>query len=76
MVSSNLTAGAVGQLFTAQEDRYLFNANVGGYGFKREKREGRNPATGARTSRRYGLSITHATGMAPLSKTYDNQPLY
>lgn len=49
--------------------------SIGGIAMRRDKRDGRNPSTGARTSKRYGLSTTFLTGLAPLSNS-DNQPIY
>lgn len=49
--------------------------SIGVFGMRRTKRDGRNPSTGARTSRRYGLSMFFRTGYASLVGT-DDQPLY
>lgn len=42
---------------------------------KRAKRDGRNPSTGARTSRRFGQTVTFETNLLPLTNTI-NENLY
>ena len=45
------------------------------YGMRRAKRKGRNPSTGSRTSRPYGLTMTFITGYLPL-QTGNAEPIY
>lgn len=45
------------------------------YGMRRAKRDGRNPSTGSRTSRPYGLTMTFLTGFLPL-QAGDALPIY
>ena len=51
----------------AQNDQWSFDASSGAIGFRREKRDGRNPSTGARGSRKSGQTITFLTGSKPLT---------
>lgn len=50
-----------------QNDQWAFDASTGAIGFRREKRDGRNPSTGARGSRKSGQTITFLTGSKPLT---------
>lgn len=50
-----------------QNDQWAFGASTGAIGFRREKRDGRNPSTGARGSRKSGQTITFLTGSKPLT---------
>lgn len=50
-----------------QSDQWSFRASTGAIGFRREKRDGRNPSTGARGSRKSGQTITFLTGSKPLT---------
>lgn len=50
-------------------------ATTGGMAMSKAKRDGRNPSTGARGSRRYGQSITFLTGLEPIT-TGANVNLY
>ena len=50
-----------------QSDQWAFDASTGAIGFRREKRDGRNPSTGARGSRKSGQTITFLTGSKPLT---------
>lgn len=50
-----------------QNDQWDFKASTGAIGFRREKRDGRNPSTGARGSRKSGQTITFLTGSKPLT---------
>ena len=50
-----------------QYDQWVTNASTGAIGFRREKRDGRNPSTGARGSRKSGQTITFLTGSKPLT---------
>lgn len=58
-----------------QFDPYGTVQSIGFFSLKRAKRDGRNPATGARTSRKYGISNLFTTGFAPLT-TGTNTPIY
>lgn len=66
---------ANGTVDLAQNDNTSANMSIGYMGMKRAKRNGRNPVTGARTSRKYGISILFLTGIAPLTNS-NNYPLY
>lgn len=50
-------------------------ATTGGMAMSKAKRDGRNPSTGARGSRRYGQTITFLTDLMPIS-TGTNENLY
>ena len=56
-----------------QNDQWDFKACTGAIGFRREKRDGRNPSTGARGSRKSGQTITFLTGNKPLTTTENFQ---
>lgn len=58
-----------------QYDSIGSHASIGGTALSRNKRKGRNPSTGARTSRPYGLSTIFLTGIAPLANS-ESVPLY
>lgn len=62
------TTGA--QLEPTQYDPHESMASIGALAFRRPKRSGRNPATGSRNSRRYGISNVFITGYQPM---YDSQ---
>lgn len=59
----------------AEYDPTAAHMSSGYVAFKRAKRDGRNPATGARTSRPFGLSMVFITGYAPLVDG-DGNPIY
>lgn len=59
----------------SQYDPYSAYGGFGSYGMKRAKRDGRNPSTGARTSRPYGQVILFLTGYLPL-QAGDSNPIY
>lgn len=65
----------VAEVDPLQYDPTKSNISIGGFAMRRDKRDGRNPSTGARTSKKYGLSIGFLTGLNPLSNS-DNQPIY
>lgn len=50
-----------------QNDQWRAEASTGAIGFRREKRDGRNPSTGARGSSKSGQTITFLTGSKPLT---------
>ena len=50
-----------------QNDQWSYGASTGAIGFRREKRDGRNPSTGARGSSKSGQTITFLTGSKPLT---------
>ena len=56
-----------------QNDQWAFGASTGAIGFRREKRDGRNPSTGARGSRKSGQTTTFLTGSKPLTTTENFQ---
>jgi len=60
-------------IFKEQNDQWVTEASTGAIGFKREKRDGRNPSTGARGSRKSGQTITFLTGSKPLTTTENFQ---
>ena len=51
------------------------SGSLGLYGMRRAKRDGRAPSTGARTSRKYGYTMTFLTGLLPL-QAGDATPIY
>lgn len=51
------------------------SGSLGLYGMRRAKRDGRAPSTGARTSRKYGYTMTFLTGYLPL-QAGDASPIY
>lgn len=51
------------------------SGSFGLYGMRRAKRDGRAPSTGARTSRKYGYTMTFLTGYLPLQDG-DALPIY
>lgn len=59
----------------AEYDPTTAQVFLGTYGMKRAKRDGRNPATGARGSRKSGQTITFITGYLPL-QTGSSEPIY
>ena len=59
----------------AEYDPTQSSGAFGLYGMRRAKRKGRNPSTGARTSRPYGLTMTFLTGFLPL-QAGDTTPIY
>ena len=58
-----------------QYDSTESTATTGGMAMSKAKRDGRNPSTGARGSRRYGQTITFITGLEPIT-TGENVNLY
>lgn len=52
-----------------ENDQWGLKASTGAIGFRREKRDGRNPSTGARGSRKSGQTTTFLTGSKPLTTT-------
>lgn len=76
MISQVLASNQSSITVTTDEfDPTESSMSIGVWGMRRTKRDGRNPSTGARTSRRYGLSMFFRTGYPSLVGT-DNQPLY
>jgi hypothetical protein len=66
MISSFLnraTSGAV--LRTTEYDSIGMASSIGLNAMQRVKRDGRNPSTGSRGSRKYGNSIIWLSGFAP-----------
>lgn len=62
-------ADPAGKVVTAEYDQWEATAQTGGLTMRRTRRDGRNPSTGARGSRRYGQTITFITTLAPLTGT-------
>lgn len=59
-----------------QYDSTSASISVGGLAMKkRAKRDGRNPSTGARTSRKYGISTVFDIEVEPLNDIL-NAPIY
>lgn len=56
-----------GKIFKTEEDSYDGIGSSGALGMRRSKRNGRNPSTSARNSKKYGLSMIYATGIPPLN---------
>ena len=54
-----------------QYDSTESTATTGGMAMSKAKRDGRNPSTGARGSRRYGQTITFLTGFLPITTGED-----
>lgn len=69
MISSQVNFAGVpsGPLSPEEYDQWAVVAQTGGMTMSRTKRDGRNPSTGARGSRRYGQTITFITGLEPLT---------
>lgn len=63
------------KVFTDENDQYGAQATSGAVGYRREKRDGRNPSTGARGSRPSGIAVTFVTGYLPLTTTEKRQIL-
>lgn len=63
------------QIQKQEFDRWGAQGGIGGFQFRREKREGRNPSSGARTSRKYGIATTFVTHYPPITNTEMN-PIY
>ena len=55
------------EIMGEEVDRLWSIVSVGAIGFYRSKRQGRNPSTGARTSRKYGLATGFDTGLKTMS---------
>ena len=62
-------------LDSSQFDSWASQGGIGGFQFKREKREGRNPSSGSRTSRKYGIATTFITNNPPLTNK-KKDPIY
>lgn len=76
MIFSNIPSQqSKGTVTLAEYDPTAAEMSIGFLGMKRPKRNGRNPQTGARTSRRYGISILFSTGIEPLTNS-NNEPIY
>ena len=61
------TTATLAQSILTEGDRQESIVSVGAIGFYRAKRQGRNPSTGARTSRKYGLATGFDTGLKTMS---------
>lgn len=76
MIYQVLPAQSSSATITPEEyDPTATHMSSGYVAFKRVKRDGRNPSTGQRTSKRYGLSMLFVTGYAPLVDG-SGQPIY
>lgn len=60
--------------FLAEGFRGSAMMSIGGFSLVRSKRQGRNPSTGARTSRKYGLAMIFDTGI-PSMANFDGSPI-
>lgn len=58
-----------------QYDPTEANMSIGWVAMRRSKRDGRNPSTGARTSKPYGLSMVFETGIPALYNSL-SEPIY
>jgi hypothetical protein len=68
MITTFKTSSKLGAFIDkVQNDQWRTEASTGAIGFRREKRDGRNPSTGARGSRKSGQTITFLTGSKPLT---------
>lgn len=57
---------------TSIADPTFTTTSTGTLSFKRAKRDGRNPSTGARTSRKYWSTFYWLEGILPLTQGNDN----
>lgn len=73
--SQLLRPASTGTVDPAQADPIEMVSSIGNIGFSRAKRDGRNPSTGARTSRKFWSYIHYAYGIAPLIGT-NGEPIY
>lgn len=73
MIYSTSSTGT--KITPSEYDPTESNGQLGLYGMRRAKRDGRAPSTGARTSRKYGFTITFITGYLPLQGGNAN-PIY
>lgn len=69
------TVNPAGTINPAQDDNWSAQPTLGGIVMQRAKRNGRNPSTGEKRSRKYGLSMVYETGYPALSNTESN-PIY
>tara|TARA_R110000868_G_C10906200_1_gene764630 strand:- start:1342 stop:1572 length:231 start_codon:yes stop_codon:yes gene_type:complete len=61
--------------FPLEGDPYQYMASIGAYAITRAKRDGRNPSTGARTSRKYWNRMRWTYDCQPLTDLNGN-PIY
>lgn len=73
--SQLLRPASAGTIDASQADPIEMTSSIGNLGFKRAKRDGRNPSTGARTTRKFWSYIHYQYGIAPLVGS-DGQPIY
>lgn len=76
MIATSLSSTFSGaQVIPALYDPTSATASIGNLAMGRSTRDGRNPAVGARGSKRYGLSMIFKTEILPLHDSA-NQPIY
>ena len=56
-----------------ENEQYTLFGSTGSVGFRRNKRDGRNPVVGARGSRSSGITMTFITGNKPLENLDNSQ---
>lgn len=69
------TSSSTANVTAAEYDPTEANMSIGGLAMRRAKRDGRNPSTGARTSKKFGISMLFSTSILPLNDS-ENQPIY
>ena len=62
-----------GVISKSENDQWYADGSTGSVGFKRNKRDGRNPSVGARGSRSSGITMTFLTGNKPLENLNNSQ---
>lgn len=70
-----LRPASIGLIDPSQADPSEMISSIGNIGFSRAKRDGRNPSTGARTSRRFWSFIHYVYAIPPLVGT-TGRPIY
>lgn len=73
--SQLLRPASNGLIYPGMADPSEMTSSIGNIGFKRAKRDGRNPSTGARTSRRYWSFLHYVYAIPPLVGTA-GAPIY
>jgi len=63
-------------LIEAQNDRPISKISNGTLNMSGARRDGRNPSTGARSSRKSGIATTYETGYEPNFSKQNQSPIY
>lgn len=63
-------------LIPSENDRPNSKVSNGTLAMNNAKRDGRNPSTGARTSRKAGIATTFQTGYEPNFSRQNENPIY